>query len=61
LERLAMTLAAHEPKRVLERGYAIVESGEGEVLTSAKRARLERRLRVRFSDDHVGVEVSDDG
>jgi len=61
LERLAMTLAAHEPKRVLERGYAIVESGEGEVLTSAERARLERRLRVRFSDDHVGVEVSDDG
>ncbi len=60
LERLARTLAAHEPERVLERGYAIVETREGAVLSSAERARRERRLRVRFSDDHVDAEVSDD-
>ena len=59
LERLARTLAAHEPKRVLERGYAIVESGEGEVVTSAERARRERALRVRFADDHVVAKVLD--
>lgn len=61
LERLAQTLAAHEPERVLERGYAIVEAGDGDVITSAERARRERRLRVRFSDDHVDAEVTDDG
>ncbi len=60
LERLALTLAAHEPERVLERGYAIVEDSGGEVVTSAERARERRRLRVRFSDDHVEAEVRGD-
>ena len=60
LERLAQTLAAHEPERVLERGYAIVEGSGGDVVTSAARAREERRLRVRFADDHVAAEVIDD-
>lgn len=61
LERLARTLAAHEPERVLERGYAIVEAGAdgGEVVTSAERARREGRVRVRFADDDVGMEVSE--
>lgn len=62
LQRLARTLAAHEPDRVLERGYAIVErGGGGGVLTSAEQARRERSLRVRFADDHVEAEVSGDG
>jgi exodeoxyribonuclease VII large subunit len=60
LERLAQTLAAHEPERVLERGYAIVSGAGGEVLTSAARAREESRLRVRFADDDVLTEVIDD-
>jgi exodeoxyribonuclease VII large subunit len=61
LERLALTLAAHEPERVLERGYAIVEDSAGDVITTAERARRERRLRVRFSDDHVDTEVTEGG
>ena len=62
LERLARTLDAHHPDRVLERGYAIVSAeGGGEVVTSAERARRERLLRVRFADDDVGVEVDRDG
>lgn len=64
LERLAQTLAAHEPERVLERGYAIVEAtggAEGDVITSAERAKREGRVRVRFSDDHVDAEVKRDG
>jgi exodeoxyribonuclease VII large subunit len=60
LERLALTLAAHEPERVLERGYAIVEDSGGDVITSAERAKREGRVRVRFSDDHVEAEVRGD-
>jgi exodeoxyribonuclease VII large subunit len=66
LSRLAATLAAHDPERVLERGYAIVESdrpgegaGEREVLTTARAAREHERLRVRFSDDDVRARVSE--
>jgi len=62
LERLTRTLAAHEPERVLERGYAIVRSEEGgEVITSAAEARRLGALRVRFADDDVRTEVVDDG
>ena len=61
LERLSATLAAHAPDRVLERGYAIVESGDGaDVVTTAAAARRAGRVRVRFADDHVGAEVRDD-
>ena len=60
LERLAQTLTAHQPERVLERGYAIVTGDGGDVVSSAERAREERRLRVRFADDHVAAEVIDD-
>ena len=36
LKRIAQTLAAHEPERVLERGYAIVsDAGGDDVVTSA--------------------------
>jgi hypothetical protein len=31
------------------------------VITTAERARRERRLRVRFSDDHVDTEVTEGG
>ncbi len=60
LDRLAQTLAAHEPERVLERGYAIVTDREGEVISKATSARDASRLRVRFADDDVPVEVSED-
>ncbi len=61
LERLSRTLAAHEPERVMERGYAIVRSGGGEVVTSAERARREGSLRVGFADGDVAAEVVGDG
>ncbi|MGI8728205.1 MAG: exodeoxyribonuclease VII large subunit [Solirubrobacterales bacterium] len=58
IKRLAATLEAHDPDRVLERGYAIVSSAdEDRVVVSAERARRIARLRVRWSDDHVEVEV----
>ncbi|KAA0269263.1 MAG: exodeoxyribonuclease VII large subunit, partial [Acidobacteria bacterium] len=62
LRRIAQTLAAHEPERVLERGYALVTDAdeEGAVVTSAAEARRRGRLRVRFSDDDVRARVIDD-
>ena len=67
LQRLAATLDAHAPDRVLERGYAIVQAddgdrgddGGGEVLTRAADARRAGKLRVRFADDHVSAKVMD--
>src|SRR5204862_7358961 len=35
LERLALALAAHDPERTLARGYALVEDGDGALVTSA--------------------------
>jgi exodeoxyribonuclease VII large subunit len=55
LERLALALAAHEPARTLERGYALVESPDGAPVTSAAAAREQPRLVVRLHDGRVPV------
>jgi exodeoxyribonuclease VII large subunit len=60
LERLALALAAHDPQRTLERGYAVVESAAGEPLTSAARARGARELLLRFADGAVPAQVRDE-
>jgi exodeoxyribonuclease VII large subunit len=57
LERLALALAAHDPQRTLERGYALVQSPSGEPLSSAAAARGQRAVRVRFADGVVGAEI----
>ena len=41
LEQLALALAAHDPQRTLERGYALVESPAGEPLASAAATRAQ--------------------
>ncbi len=55
LERLALALAAHEPARTLERGYALVEDPAGAPVTSAAAAREQPRLVVRLHDGRVPV------
>ena len=50
LERLRMALAAHEPQRTLERGYALVEGPDGEPVASADAARSLDRMTVRLHD-----------
>ena len=55
LERLALALAAHEPQRTLERGYALVEDPAGEPVTSAAAAREHAELTVRLHDGTVSV------
>jgi exodeoxyribonuclease VII large subunit len=60
LASLAATLAAHDPDRVLERGYALATGPDGELIGRASQAREAGRFAVRFADDDVGVEVSED-
>jgi exodeoxyribonuclease VII large subunit len=55
LDRTLATLAAHDPQRTLERGYALVEDAAGEPVTSAAAARSESSLTVRLHDGRVTV------
>ena len=53
-------VAAHDPQRTLERGYALVESRAGDPLTTAAAAREEGEVRVRFADDAVRARIEDE-
>jgi exodeoxyribonuclease VII large subunit len=57
LRRLALTLAAHDPQRTLERGYALVESPSGEPLSTAVAAHETRDVRLRFADATVPAKI----
>jgi exodeoxyribonuclease VII large subunit len=55
LERLRLALAAHDPQRTLERGYALVEDAAGEPVTSASGARTQPVLGLRMHDGRLLV------
>jgi exodeoxyribonuclease VII large subunit len=55
LERLRLALAAHDPQRTLERGYALVEDPAGEPVTTAAEARGRAMLTLRMSDGALPV------
>jgi exodeoxyribonuclease VII large subunit len=55
LEAWSVTLAAHDPQRTLERGYALVEDSAGEPVTSAAAARDALSLTLRLHDGRVPV------
>jgi exodeoxyribonuclease VII large subunit len=57
LERLALALAGHDPQRTLERGYALVQSPEGEAISTAKGARKASELSLRFADGVLPAKV----
>jgi exodeoxyribonuclease VII large subunit len=57
LERIALTLRAHDPERTLERGYALAETDAGEPVTSAAGAVAAGAVRLRFADGRVAAEV----
>ncbi len=57
LERLALALAGHDPQRTLERGYALVQTPEGEAIPTAARAREAGNLQVRFADGVLGARI----
>jgi len=55
LERLALAIAAHDPQRTLERGYALVEGPDGEPVTSAETARTLDAMTLRLQDGTLTV------
>jgi exodeoxyribonuclease VII large subunit len=59
LHRAAVALRAHQPERTLERGYALVEAGDGEPVTSAGAAVAAARVRLRFADGSVGARIEE--
>ncbi|HEX7297719.1 MAG TPA: exodeoxyribonuclease VII large subunit [Solirubrobacteraceae bacterium] len=61
LDGFTLALAAHDPERVVERGYAVVDDRQGHVLTSAEAARRAREVRLYFADAAVDATIEDDG
>jgi exodeoxyribonuclease VII large subunit len=59
LHRAEVALRAHEPERTLERGYALVEAGDGEPVTRRADALAAERVRLRFSDGEVGARIEE--
>jgi exodeoxyribonuclease VII large subunit len=60
LDALALALAAHEPERTLERGYALVTDRDGEFVTTAAAARRAVDVRLRFGDAAVDATICGD-
>ncbi|HWI07338.1 MAG TPA: exodeoxyribonuclease VII large subunit [Solirubrobacteraceae bacterium] len=59
LNALVLALAAHDPERTLERGYALVTDRAGGVVTSAAAARRAGDVRLRFGDADVDATIKD--
>ncbi len=58
LQALAMALAAHDPARTLERGYALVTDAAGEPVTTAAAAREAGAVSLRFGDAAVDATIT---
>jgi exodeoxyribonuclease VII large subunit len=61
LQGLVLALGAHDPERVVERGYAVVDDRRGNVVTSAQAAREAGAVRLFFADAAVDATIEDDG
>jgi exodeoxyribonuclease VII large subunit len=61
LDGFRLALAAHDPDRVVERGYAVVDDRRGNVVTSAAAARAAGEVRLRFADAAVDATIERDG
>jgi exodeoxyribonuclease VII large subunit len=60
LDGFTLALAAHDPERVVERGYAVVDDRAGNIVTTAAAARAARDVRLRFADAAVDATIEDD-
>jgi exodeoxyribonuclease VII large subunit len=57
LERLALALAGHDPQRTLERGYVLVQGGDGRPLARAAQARAAGEVALRFADATLAARI----
>ena len=57
MERVVASLAALNPLAVLSRGYALVQDGEGRVISSATRLSAGDRVSLRFANGKAVVRV----
>ncbi|HEV7805450.1 MAG TPA: exodeoxyribonuclease VII large subunit [Solirubrobacteraceae bacterium] len=57
LTALAAALAAHDPDRTLQRGYALVTDATGAPVMSAAAAREQRTVTLRFSDTSIHATI----
>jgi exodeoxyribonuclease VII large subunit len=60
LRAARVTLAAHDPQRTLERGYALVTAADGEPLATAGAVRAAGRFQIRMADAAVPARVDED-
>ena len=60
LSTFESAIRGHDPQRVLERGYARVESLDGDAVTSAEAARDAADVTVRFADEAVRARIRKD-
>ena len=59
LEAFASALTGHDPDRIVERGYAVVDDGEGGLITSVSQARRAGRVRLSFADGQAAARIED--
>jgi exodeoxyribonuclease VII large subunit len=59
LDQLLLALAAHDPARTLERGYAMATDARGQPVVGAEAARAAGAFDVRFADGAVPVTVDE--
>jgi exodeoxyribonuclease VII large subunit len=60
LDGFALALRAHDPRRVLERGYAMVDDGAGAVITGVEAARAAGRVRITFADGSAAARIEEE-
>ncbi len=59
LDALGSALTAHDPERIVARGYAVVDDGAGGVVTTAAEARAAAKVRLFFADADVRARIED--
>jgi exodeoxyribonuclease VII large subunit len=59
LDGLLAALDAHDPERVIARGYAVVDDGDGNLVTSSAAAREAERVRLFFGDGDVRARIEE--
>ena len=58
IDKQNQILNAMSPLNILQRGYAIVQTGRGQVVRDANDLRLGQKLAIRLADGAVDVQVA---